>query len=154
MHLSTAALPIVWYCLALALGLFQVEQPFGSSDLTPLLQWMLSLGLGLPSLWAALGHSLLSEQVAKSIGWAPSPFQKEVAGGNLGIGLGSVCASIVGLPAAWAIFFVSAGFLWGAAAVHVASILRERNFSVNNAGPIFWWDMITPATILVLLVTL
>jgi hypothetical protein len=151
MHVLIAALPVVCYGLALVLGLFQVTQPFGSSGLSPLLQWMLALGLGLPSLWAALGHAFLSEQVAKSIGWATSPFQKEIAGANLGIGLGAVCASIMGPPAAWAIFFVAAGFLWSAAAVHIMGVVKEKNFAVNNVGPIFWWDLITPATILLLL---
>jgi hypothetical protein len=30
-------------------------------------------------------------------------------------------------------------------------VVKEKNFAVNNVGPIFWWDLITPATILLLL---
>jgi hypothetical protein len=83
-----SAFPVLCYCVALVLGFLEVRQPFGSTELTPLLQWMLSVGLGLPSLWSALSHAMFSDRVAKSIGWAPSPFQKEIAGANLGIGLG------------------------------------------------------------------
>src|SRR5680860_1863060 len=87
-----SAFPALCYCAALVLGFLDVDQPFGSAALTPLLQWMLSLGLGLPSLWAALSHAVFSDRVAQSIGWAPSPFQKEIAGANLGLGLRAIAA--------------------------------------------------------------
>jgi uncharacterized protein DUF6790 len=146
-----SAFPALCYCVALVLGFLEVRQPFGNAELTPLLQWMMSVGLGLPSLWAALSHAVFSDRVAKSIGWAPSPFQKEIAGANLGIGLGAIAASVLGVPAAWAMTFMAAGFLWSAAAVHISSMIRSGNFAINNAGPIFWWDMLIPLTLLVAL---
>jgi hypothetical protein len=78
------------------------------------------------------------------VGWAPSPFQHEIAGANLGIGLGAIAASVVGVSAAWTMFVVAASFLWSAAAVHIADMVRSKNFAINNAGPIFWWDILTP----------
>jgi hypothetical protein len=146
-----SAFPAICYCAALVLGFLDISQPFGSADISPLLQWMLSVGLGLPSLWAALSHAAFSERVAASIGWAPSPFQKEIAGANLGIGLGALVASALGPEAAWAMTVMAAGFLWSAASVHVADMVRRRNFAINNAGPIFWWDILTPLTLFVLL---
>lgn len=146
-----AAMPIAFYLAALCLGYLGIHQPLGSESLSPTLQWMLTLALGVPSLWAAVGHSLDSERVAKSIGWLPSPFQKEIAGANLGLGLGAIVASSGGRGAAWAIFFMAAAFLWSAAAVHVADMRERKNFAINNAGPIFWWDIVTPFTILLLL---
>jgi len=151
MHLLMAAAPIVLYMIALGLGSLGVHQPFGSIALPPTLQWMLTLGLGVPSLWAAVGHGLNSERVAKSIGWQTSPFQKEIAGANLGIGLGAIAASTGGPSAAWTMFFMAAACLWSAAAVHVIDMRQRKNFAINNAGPIFWWDIITPITILLLL---
>ena len=150
---AIAALPIILYLAALALGLFGVELPFASSELNPLAQWMLFLSLAIQSLWAALSHAVFSKQVARSIGWQPSPFQHEIAGANLGIGLGAIAASMLGVAAAWAIFFVAASFLWSAAAVHVADMVRKANFAINNAGPIFWWDVLTPLTLLIALLT-
>ena len=146
-----SSFPVLCYCVALVLGFLEIPQPLGSAELTPLLQWMLSVGLGLPSLWAALSHAAFSERVAASIGWAPSPFQKEIAGANLGIGLGAVAASELGPEAAWAMTIMAAGFLWSAASVHIADMVRRRNFAINNAGPIFWWDMITPLTLFIAL---
>jgi hypothetical protein len=146
-----AAFPVLCYCVALVLGFLDITQPFGNSALSPLLQWMLSLGLGVPSLWAAFSHATYGDRVAQSIGWAPSPFQKEIAGANLGIGLGAIVASTLGVPAAWTMFFVGASFLWSAAAVHIADMVRNKNFAINNAGPIFWWDVLTPLTLLIAL---
>jgi hypothetical protein len=30
-------------------------------------------------------------------------------------------------------------------------MVRNRNFAINNAGPVFWWDVLTPLTLLMLL---
>lgn len=146
-----SALPALCYAAAVTLGFLEIDQPLGSTELSPLLQWMLSVGLGLPSLWAALSHAIFAERVAQSIGWAPSPFQKEIAGANLGIGLGAIAASALGPEAAWAMTIMAAGFLWSAATVHVTDMVRRHNFAINNAGPIFWWDILTPLTLLIAL---
>ena len=151
MQTLISAFPALCYCAALVLGFLDVDQPFGSAALTPYLQWMLSLGLGLPSLWAALSHAAFSDRVAQSIGWAPSPFQKEIAGANLGIGLGAIAASALGPEAAWTMTVMAVGFLWSAATVHVFDMVKRKNFAINNAGPIFWWDILTPLTLLIAL---
>jgi hypothetical protein len=148
---ATSVLPIILYAAALVLGLLDVNFPFANSELRPLAQWMLFLSLGLTSLWSASGHALLTDRVARSIGWDPSPFQLEVAGANLGIALAAITATFLGPGAAWATLLVAASFLWGAAVVHVNDISRKGNFSINNAGPILWWDILTPLTLLIAL---
>jgi hypothetical protein len=151
MHTVIASLPIVCYAVALVLGFLGINLPFASVELSPLIQWMLFLALGLLSLWSAFSHAIYTDRVAQSIGWAPSPFQYEIAGANLGIGLGAIVAAGLGVSAAWTMFFVAASFLWSAAAVHVADMVRNKNFAINNAGPIFWWDILTPLTLLIAL---
>jgi len=151
MHYVIASLPIALYLGALVLGLLDVDLPFASAELRPLAQWMLFMSLALQSLWAAYGHIFVTERVARSIGWTPSPFQLEIGAANLGIGLGAIAAAFFGHRAAWAIFLVAASFLWGAAAVHISDMVRTKNFAINNAGPIFWWDVLTPLTLLIAL---
>jgi hypothetical protein len=46
---------------------------------------------------------------------------------------------------------VSASFLWSAAATHVWDMVKSKNLAINNAGPTFWWDIITPLTLLMVL---
>jgi hypothetical protein len=146
-----ALLPAALYVGALVLGLLGIELPFASGELSPLAQWMLVLSLAVQSLWAAFGHLFVAKQVAESIGWPASPFQHEIGSANLGIGVGAIAASILGAIAAWVIFFVAACFLWGAAIVHARDMLSRNNFAINNAGPIFWWDILTPLTLLIAL---
>jgi len=144
-----AFIPAVLYGLALILGLFGVPMPLASDAFSPLVAWMLFLSLGLHSLWAAFGHLMASEMVAKSIGWETSPFQIEVGWANVGIGLGAIAASFLGFGAAVAITIMAACFLWGAAKVHTEEMIQEKNFSINNAGPIYFWDILTPLTLII-----
>ena len=149
MSTAFAFIPVVLYVIALTLGVAGIAVPGGGADLAPLAQWMLLVSLGLHSLWAAFGHLCASEMVAASIGWQTSPFQKEVGAANLGIGLSAIAAAFLGEGAGWAVFLMAASFLWGAALVHVRDMVAEKNFAINNAGPIFWWDILTPLTILI-----
>lgn len=146
-----AFVPAALYVVALLLGVAGVHVPAAGDGLAPLAQWMLLVSLGLQSLWAFLGHVFVAEPVARSIGWEASPFQFEVGVANLGIGVSAIAATWLGHPAGWAVFLMSACFLWGAALGHVRDMVRERNFAINNAGPIFWWDIITPLTLLIVL---
>lgn len=111
----------------------------------------LVFAVGVGGLIAGIGHTLLRDQVADSLGWPRgSPFQLEVGFADLAIG-------IVGVMSAWysghfwlAVIVVVSVFLWGDAVGHVVDMVRNRNFAPNNAGFAFWWDLVLPA----LLVTL
>lgn len=149
MHPAIAFVPIVLYVLALALAIAGIGLPGAGEGQSPLAQWMLFMSLGLHSLWAFVGHVFAAEPVARSIGWQTSPFQFEVGVANLGIGLAAIGAAFLGAPAGWAVFLVSAAFLWGAAWGHLREMLSARNFAINNAGPIFWWDILTPLTLFI-----
>ncbi|WP_158968033.1 DUF6790 family protein [Chachezhania sediminis] len=144
-----AFIPVILYLLAIVLGLLGVPMPLAADTLSPLTAWMLAVSLGLSSLWSAFGHLTASEMVAKSIGWATSPFQLEIGWANLGIGLGAIAAAVLGRDAAIAITIMACCFLWGAAKVHTDEMIREKNFSINNAGPIYFWDILTPLTLIV-----
>ena len=91
-----------------------------------------------------VGHAFFSDTLASSIGWpAGNPFQIEVAGANLGIGL-------IGYLGFWRRDFwlpyiiVRTCFMWTAGVIHVIEIIRDNNFSPGNAGPILYWDFLWP----------
>jgi hypothetical protein len=144
-------LPAVLFVVALVLGVSGVTVPSAAEELPALAQWMLFASLGLLSLWNFVGHVFVTEPVARSIGWSTSPFQFEVGAANLGIGVSAIAATWLGVPAGWAVFWMSACFLWGAAVVHLRDTVREANFSINNVGPILVWDILTPLTLLLAL---
>ncbi len=96
------------------------------------------------------GHAFFADTLANSIGWpAGNPFQLEVAGANLGIGL-------IGYLGYWRRDFwlpyiiVRTCFMWTAGIIHIIEIIKSRNFSPGNAGPILYWDILWPILLAIL----
>lgn len=114
---------------------------------------MYSIGvIGFHGFTSFVVHTVFADPIATSIGWAPgSPFQTEVAGANLAIGL-------IGFLGFWRkdmwLPFILAkfGFMWTAGATHVIDLVERGNVAVNNAGPIIYWDFLVPVVLLALFV--
>ena len=97
-----------------------------------------------------IGHVILREKVAKSIGWVSNGFQIELGMVSLGIGIcGILCywlrdnfwiATIVPFTV----------FLFGAALLHIKEMIKEKNFNKGNVL-IVLPDFIMPLTIIILL---
>jgi hypothetical protein len=117
-----------------------------------LLVWSLPLNVGVNGLWAFLGHTVRAQETAEEIGWpAGNPFQSEVAVTNLAFGmLGLLSARFRG-PFWFATAIGQGVFLWGASVVHAREMMKEKNFSPGNAGPVFFFDLLLPLAHLVLL---
>lgn len=103
--------------------------------------------LGFNGITSFFVHTVWANEVATSIGWAAgSPFQTEVAGANLGIGL----IGFLGFwrRDAWLPFIIAkTAFAWTAGATHVVDLVRHGNFAVNNAGPMLYWDFLMPVAL-------
>ncbi|MFG1465522.1 DUF6790 family protein [Xanthobacter sp. DSM 24535] len=148
--------PLLSWTLALALAALAVAR--APRPLPPgfvadrLMRYLFLLPVGLMGLWGALGHVFFASEAARAIGWEPSPFQSEVGMANLGIGMGGLIAAFYGN---WGfrlgVAVVTAGFLGGAATVHLVQIVETGNLAAGNAGPILYTDILTPLTLLVLL---
>jgi len=102
------------------------------------------------SIASFVGHAFFSDTLANSIGWpAGNPFQIEVAGANLGIG-------IVGYLGYWRRDFwlpyilVRTCFMLTAATIHIIEIIKSNNLSPGNAGPILYWDLLWPIILITL----
>ena len=113
----------------------------------------LVISVGIGSIWAFIGHTFLSQQVAANIGWAAgNPFQLEVAFANLAIGvLGILCYWIRGNF--WtATVIVSSIFLLGDAYVHIINIIQYANYAPGNAGSVLYMDIFGPVILILLLI--
>jgi hypothetical protein len=80
-----------------------------------------------------------------------SPFQIELGFASFGMGLIGIIATWRSLDMRLAAILGPACFLWGAAGVHINSMLAENNFEPGNAGVIFWSDILIPLIGLILL---
>jgi len=106
---------------------------------------MVTFGIGgFASMTAFIAHYFFSDMVASSIGWPlGSPFQKEVAGANLALGL-------IGFMGFWRRDFwlpyiiAKTAFLWTAGITHVIDLNLHQNLAVGNAGLTLYMDFIWP----------
>src|SRR3990167_10338388 len=102
-----------------------------------LLRWVLFFSVGVQGVWAYLGQTFYPKEVAASIGWAPSPFLFEVACSNLGCGVAGMLALWFGREYWFCLLIVETCFLWGAWYGHLKDMMKNKNFAINNIGPIF-----------------
>jgi uncharacterized protein DUF6790 len=111
-------------------------------------------GVGVGGLVAAIGHTFFADQVATSIGWpTKTGFQFEVAMTNLGLGvIGNWCAFTNSRGFWLATIVMATVFLVGAASGHLREMITKKNFAVNNAGFVFYWDLVMPAALIALYV--
>lgn len=107
--------------------------------------------VGSSAIGNGIAHLFFGPTIARSIGWQPGPFQFEVGAANLGIGIAGVLVGAIGGPEAWiGVIIVDLVFLLLAGAGHIRAIVKEKNFSVNNAGPILVLDFLMPLVTLAL----
>ena len=106
--------------------------------------------VGVNGVILASGHLLEPARTAASIGWPTSPFQFEV-------GLTNLLLGALGIMTGWfdrdfwlATIVAFSVYMLGAAAGHVRSMIRERNFAPGNAGYIFWYDVLVPVLLIIL----
>lgn len=107
--------------------------------------------VGIQGMINAYAHSFRAAETAKMIGWAPgSPFQFEVAMGNLALGISGLLALRFRQGYWLALSIFNAVFLWGCAYGH---FVQERlgDTAPYNTGVFLWvGDMMVPALILLL----
>ncbi len=99
---------------------------------------------GFASITSFVMHFFFADMVAVSIGWpVGSPFQTEVAGANLAVGLlGVLCFARRDF---WLPYAISkSAFLIIAGITHVIDLIKHQNFAVGNAGLTLYMDFIWP----------
>jgi hypothetical protein len=119
-----------------------------------LLVWILSVALGVGLILGALAHLFRPEQVAESIGWQTSPFQRENAFGGLAFGvLGVLCIWLRGNF--WDAMVIGSSIsLLGDAYGHIYELVVHNNHAPGNAGVILYTDIIVPVVAIILLILL
>jgi hypothetical protein len=111
----------------------------------------LFFGIGMTFLYNCIMHTVFGEMSARFIGWADSPFQREVGFASLGFAAVGFLAGWCGRDTRLAAILGPALFLWGAAGGHVYEMITAHNFAPGNAGVIFWTDIFVPVLGFVLL---
>lgn len=100
--------------------------------------------IGVSYLYNGVVHTVFSEESARFIGWADSPFQQEVGFASFGFAL----IGFIAFRGSWqtrlcAIVGPSC-FLLGAAGGHIYQMITAGNFAPGNAGAVFYMDVLLP----------
>ncbi|WP_395665301.1 DUF6790 family protein [Methylocella sp.] len=130
----------ILFVIALVVAGFDRGKPVADR----LLSWLLLLPIGLGGLWSAYFHLFQPELAARAIGWIDSPFQFEVGMADLAIGLAGCFGFFASFGFRAAVTLITAVFLLGDGVGHARQMIVARNFAVDNAGPVFWFDLILP----------
>src|SRR3990167_1409974 len=143
--------PAIMTLLAILLGLLSCCRKSSKSKSDIFLGYLFFFALGLSGLWGFIYHAFFPAIAAKFIGWKNSPFQFEVAMANLGVGV----VGIFGLRAKKSYRIAGTLFtlclFWGAAYGHIVQMLTAHNFAPENAGLIFYNDLIMPLLLVIFL---
>ncbi|MCC6713137.1 MAG: hypothetical protein IT344_07225 [Candidatus Dadabacteria bacterium] len=115
------------------------------------LSWYMLLPIGISNLINFVFHVFFGEMTARFIGWADSPFQREVGFASLGMGIAGVLAFRAGLPFRFAALIPPAVFMLGAAGGHVYEMIAADNYSPGNVGLVLPSDIIIPVVGIILI---
>lgn len=91
-------------------------------------------------------HSVFGDYAAKTIGWAQSPFQLELAFSSLGV---AVMAFILHgratqFRAKLALAIANGIFVYGAAGGHIYQMIANHDFAADNTGLLLAMDILIP----------
>jgi hypothetical protein len=107
--------------------------------------------VGLGFIWFWYFHAYQAQFAATLIGWRPSPFEWELAWGQLGIALVALLSLWRGYDMRLAATLAFAVLALGSAAQHIHLMATRHNDAAGNAGLVLWFgEVALPIITLVL----
>ena len=138
--------------LASAVSLLRMPRPLTACALVEVLfSYFVLFSIALSYLYNFVVHVFFGEAAARFIGWADSPFQREVGFASLGFAIIGLLAFRGSFDMRTAAVVGPTCFLLGAAGGHIIEIIRAHNLAPGNAGVILYTDILLPLIGLTLL---
>lgn len=91
-----------------------------------------------------ISHIFFGRRISQTIGFDKSPYELEVGFADLAMGIVALLASGHGPDFALAVILISAIFRVGCGIGHIRSMIRGRNFAIDNTA-ILLIDFAVPA---------
>lgn len=115
------------------------------------LLWLLVISIGLTGIIAFSGHFFRADEIAEKIGWPKgSPFQREIAFSNLGIGIAGILCFFFRDGFWLAVIVMYSIFSLGAGFGHIYERKKNQNTSEYNTGAVVAFDLLMPVVLIVL----
>jgi hypothetical protein len=155
MSITELVWPLLFPAIAAIIAVIhiRVKQHHGSQALGIFLMWQIAIGLGLGYVYAGMGHLLVADKVAESIGWpVGSPFQREVGMWDAAMGIVALLCLKFRDTGFWTATILGIGIFSVAAGIgHVYEMVVHGDFSPNNVGPVMYMDIFYPVFLILLL---
>jgi len=104
--------------------------------------------IGIAGIGAGIAHLFFGRRISRTIGFATNPYELEVGFADLAIGVAAVLAGGFSPDYWFAVILVSAIFRVGCGIGHIRSMVRDRNFAVNNTAILFI-DFVVPIFVVI-----
>jgi hypothetical protein len=131
--------------VASAASLLRVSRPWRAHVVVEaILSYFILFSIAVSYLYNFVMHVFFGEMAARFIGWADSPFQREVGFASLGFAVVGFLAFQGSFDMRVAAIVGPACFLLGAAGGHIIEIVRTGNLAPGNAGVILYTDIFLP----------
>lgn len=141
---------LILFATALIVAFIKRRRPGNTASVAQLL-WSETLfyGVGGGFLWAGFFHAFFPDLAAPAIGWAPSPFEWELAWAEFGIAAMAFWSLWRGNEFRLPVTLIFAVFSFGAAFQHIHQIVCCANNAPGNAGVMLWFgDIVLPGFLL------
>lgn len=88
--------------------------------------------IGWAGVGAGISHLFFGNKISKTIGFEKSPYELEVGFADLSMGIVALMAANYSIELTLAVILVSSIFRVGCGIGHIRSMIKDRNFAVNN----------------------
>lgn len=88
--------------------------------------------IGYAMVGAGISHIFFGRRISKTIGFQQSPYELEVGFADLAMGAVALMAASYSPEFSLAVILISSIYRVGCGIGHIRSMVRERNFAVNN----------------------
>lgn len=103
--------------------------------------------IGWAGVGAGISHIFFGRRISRTIGFDKSPYELEVGFADLAMGIVALLAGAYAPEFSLAIILINAIFRVGCGIGHIRSMIKTRNFAVNNTAILFI-DFAVPAFLL------
>lgn len=93
--------------------------------------------IGWAGIGAGISHIFFGGRISRTIGFDKSPYELEVGFADLAFGVAGVVAASFSTDYWLAVILMSSIYRVGCGFGHIRSIVRERNYAINNTAILF-----------------
>lgn len=146
-HLLGGLLPFIGVILFVVATLAQFAGGAGEGWGPTLVANAVVYMIGWSGIGAGISHIFFGGRISRTIGFDKSPYELEVGFADLAYGIAGVIAAHFSPDYWFAVILISSIYRVGCGIGHIRSIVRDKNYAINNTAILFV-NFVVPAFLL------